>query len=104
MDKIPILDHFESSYRRGEATAGRTLKRGHAWGSVPANLPSILNRLGIEPACWMAMVSDFSRLFRRAAGTPASLAREADAREQSWLQGIRTARELLQSQSSTESA
>jgi hypothetical protein len=42
----------------------------------------ILDRLNVSAEGWLSLVSDFSRLFRRVAGTPGSLAKEAEHRDQ----------------------
>ncbi len=41
---------------------------------MPAHLPPILERLGIEPPNWLPLVRGFGRLFHRVAGAPRSLA------------------------------
>ena len=63
---------------------GRQLRSGKR-GSIPATLSPILSRLGIETKRWCELVSRFSRLFRRAAGTSVSIHREAKRRGQNWL-------------------
>jgi REP element-mobilizing transposase RayT len=65
---------------------GRQVRRDKA-GSIPSSLRPILERLGLEPAAWCDLVRKFGRLFKRAAGSPASLAAEASRRGQSWMQG-----------------
>ena len=60
----------------------RTNKRG----AIPAHLSPILARLGINPDGWLTVVEKFGRLFKRAAGTRASLEAEAIRRKQSYLQ------------------
>ena len=52
---------------------GRQIVSGTS--SIPAHLPQILDRLGIEPANWLPLVSGFGRLFHRVAGAPRTLAR-----------------------------
>ena len=50
-------------------------------GTIPAELAPILERLHIgDEAGWMQLMGRFSRLFRRAAGTPQSLQREREQR------------------------
>jgi REP element-mobilizing transposase RayT len=44
-------------------------------GSIPANLPPLLARLGIAEEHWLPLVTGFGRLFHRVAGAPRSLAR-----------------------------
>ena len=55
-------------------------------GSVPDGLSPVLQRIGIDPSHWCDLVEQFGRLFKRAAGTCESLAREAQRRDQSYLQ------------------
>ena len=54
-------------------------------------LPDILDRLNASPEGWLSLVSDFSSLFRQAASTPSSLAKEAEHRDRDWLHGVRNA-------------
>ena len=49
---------------------GRQLRRDKR-GAIPTDAAPILERLKISGEGWMDLVKDFSRLFRRAAGTPA---------------------------------
>ena len=56
---------------------GRQLLLGNR-GTVPAEPAPIPERLQVTSDGWLRLVQDFSRLFRRAAGTPASLRRDAD--------------------------
>jgi hypothetical protein len=51
--------------------------RPRSRGVIPAHLAPILDRLGIESTMWCELVQKFGRLFKRAAGTAQSLAREA---------------------------
>ena len=59
--------------------AGRQLRRDKR-SAIPSDLSGILERLQISEAGWIDLVKDFARLFHRAAGRPASLAREARLR------------------------
>ena len=65
---------------------GRQL-RSDKRGSIPSQLAPILERLGIDSRGWCDLVSKFGRLFKRAAGSPESLSREAARRGNSWMQG-----------------
>ena len=65
---------------------GRQL-RSNKCGAIPAQVAPILKRLGIQAEGWLKLTSQFSRLFKRAAGTSISLAAEADRRGQQWMQG-----------------
>jgi hypothetical protein len=69
---------------------GRQLRSGKP-GAIPADSPAILQRLNIDASHWPTLVSEFSRLFRLAAGRLESLAREAQRTGRHWLRGIRQA-------------
>ncbi len=66
---------------------GRQLRRDKR-GAIPSNVAPILQRLKITDDGWLKLVKDFSRMFRRAAGTPVTLANEATRRGRRWLKGI----------------
>ena len=51
-------------------------------GVIPSELAPILVRLGIDTQGWCDLVRQFGRLFKRAAGTPKSLAKETARRGQ----------------------
>jgi hypothetical protein len=46
-------------------------------GAIPAELPPILDRLQIRSETWLTLITNFPRLFRRAAGHPAVLRQDA---------------------------
>ena len=60
-------------------------------GSIPSHLQPILDRLQINGDVWVETVKEFGRKFRRAAGSPDSLAAEAARQDSNWLQGTRNA-------------
>jgi hypothetical protein len=60
---------------------GRQMRRDKR-GVIPADVAPILDRLQVSEAGWMKLVTRFSRLFRRSAGTPLSLNRDATRRGQ----------------------
>jgi len=64
---------------------GRQVRRDKA-GSIPASLRPILERLGLVPDAWCNLVQKFGQLFKRAAGSPDTMAAEASRRGQSWMQ------------------
>src|SRR6516162_8445937 len=67
---------------------GRQL-RADKRGAIPADLAPILERLHIGgEEGWMQLMGRFSRLFRRAAGTPQSLHREREQRGCRVMQGL----------------
>jgi hypothetical protein len=63
--------------------------------TMAAELPPILERLGLTAAGWKELTHDFRRLFRSAAGTPASLDREAERRGSRGLHGISASRRIF---------
>jgi len=71
--------------------SGRQLRHGKR-GRIPTRLPPLLTRLRVTEDGWLAMVKDFGRLFRRATGSPASLAKAAARRDQAWLHSARSSR------------
>lgn len=73
---------------------GRQARQGKP-GRIPAHLAPILKRLGIGGDGWMQLVGRFDRLFPRAAGRPASLDREREARGCKLMQGIRHSRKIF---------
>ena len=46
--------------------------------AIPAGLAPLVERLSLTDESWMNLVRDFRRKFRRAAGTPESMKREAE--------------------------
>ena len=70
------------------------LRKGKT-GRIPASVSRILERLGVSNDGWLAVVKNFGRLFRRAAGSPTSLAEEATRCNRAWLHGARNSRELF---------
>ena len=69
---------------------GRQLRSGKG-GAIPAHSPPILERLKIDASRWPTLVSEFSRLFRSAAGRLESLVREARRTGRQWLHGVHQA-------------
>ena len=43
-------------------------------GTTPADAPTLLERVGLKPASWLALVRDFGRLFHHVAGQPHQIA------------------------------
>ena len=64
-------------------------------GTIPAELTPILERLHLSSESWLKLVHDFRRKFRRAAGTPASLLKEAQKRGCRKMQGILHSRAIF---------
>ncbi len=63
---------------------GRQLAKDKV-GSIPSHLAPILSRIGLDANAWCDVVNKFGRVFKRAAGTPESLAQEAIRTGQRWL-------------------
>jgi REP element-mobilizing transposase RayT len=63
---------------------GRQLRRGKV-GAIPEHLAPILSRIGLDAIGWCDVVVKFGRIFKRAAGTPESLAQEAIRSGQRWV-------------------
>ena len=63
--------------------------------AIPEHLPPILERLGVNEAGWSEPMRDFGRLFRSAAGQPASLSQEAERRGCGSLHGISASRRIF---------
>jgi len=64
-------------------------------GAIPHDLAPILERLHIGGEGWMQLMGQFSRLFRRAAGTPQSMQREREQRGCRVMQGLRHSRAVF---------
>ena len=73
---------------------GRELRAGKP-GATPAELAPILELLQVTDEGWFRLVKDFSRLFRRAAGTPISLARHRKKWDRRRLVGISNSRAIF---------
>jgi REP element-mobilizing transposase RayT len=63
---------------------GRQLHRDKV-GKIPDHLAPILSRIGLDTHGWCDIVKKFGRVFKRAAGTPENLAREAVRCGQGWM-------------------
>ena len=64
---------------------GRNLALGKR-AAIPDHLDPILKRVGIVSSGWCDLIEQFGRLFKRAVGSRQSLAGEAEARGQKYLQ------------------
>ena len=87
---VPLLDDEALLYLQLLDWTGRQLRSGKP-GAIPADSPAILERLKIDASRWPTLVSEFSRLFRSAAGRLESLVREAQRTGRHWLHGVRQA-------------
>ena len=66
---------------------GRQIRQ-NKHGAIRADLSPILDRLKIQPEGWLHIVTQFGRLFKHAAGSPAKLTHYAKSLGRSWLKGI----------------
>jgi len=64
-------------------------------GAIPDGLAPILDRLGLAGDLWLSLVTDFGRLFRRSAGTPESLRRDARRRGRPRVAGVLASTQLF---------
>ena len=64
-------------------------------GAIPGSLAPILERLNLSGESWLKLVHDFRRRFRRAAGTPESLMKEAQKRGCQKMHGIAHSRAIF---------
>ena len=56
---------------------GRQLRRDNKGGRIPSELAPILERIGLSGELWCDVVKRFGKIFKRVAGAPETLAREA---------------------------
>ena len=64
-------------------------------GAIPAELAPILDRLTMDADGWLKLMRDFRRKFRRAAGRPESLTKEAQKYGVGRMPGINHSREIF---------
>lgn len=64
-------------------------------GAIPGGLAPILERLQLPGESWLELVTNFGRLFRRSAGMPESLRRDAEKRGRRRAVGVRASRQLF---------
>jgi len=74
---------------------------GRTWRSdkrcaIPEGLAPILERLSLTDETWLKLVHDFRRKFRRAAGTPESMTKEAQKHGCRKMYGIAHSREIFE--------
>ncbi len=84
--EIPTKPEIDSIVNQPEVLdwTGRQLRRDKL-GAIPEHLALILSRIGLDARAWCDVVQKFGRVFKRAAGTPESLAQEAIRSGQRWL-------------------
>ncbi len=64
-------------------------------GAISKGIAPILERLSVTSEGWLKLVTEFSRLFRRSAGTPASLGEDAAKRGHKRREGISNSRAVF---------
>jgi len=64
-------------------------------GAIPGGLAPILERLQLPGERWLDLVTNFGRLFRRSAGMPESLRRDAEKRGRRRVVGMAVSRQLF---------
>ena len=64
--------------------------------AIPEGLAPILERLSLTDETWLKLVHDFRRKFRRAAGTPESMKKEAEKHGCRKMYGIVHSREIFE--------
>ena len=74
--------------------SGRQLRTDKS-GAIPDGLAPILERLQITDKGWRQLIAQFSRIFRRAAGTPASILQDIQKRGRQRAPGIARSRILF---------
>ena len=75
---------------------GRQIRKGRR-GAIPAELADIMTRLDIEPSLWVEAMENFGEMFRRVAGSAASIAEQAKRVGRHWFQGVNNARQFFKS-------
>ena len=65
-------------------------------GTIDTALPAILERLRLSGDGWIDLLHAFHKRFRRAAGRPETLAREARSRGRRWLHGTAASRTVFE--------
>jgi putative transposase len=73
---------------------GRAVRAGKR-GAIPADVPPVLHRLGIEPENWIETVQHFRRHFFHYVGPADVLERCSRDLERKWLRGVGACRKLL---------
>ena len=80
--------------RRGGRGGGRTWRSDKRF-AIPEGLAPILERLSLTDETWLKLVHNFSRKFRRAAGTPEEVTKEAQKHGCHKIYGIARSREIF---------
>ena len=64
-------------------------------GATPADMPEVLERLGMRPTQWCGLIRDFGRIFSLVAGLPSTLKHQRGRRTQRPFHTRRRFRELF---------
>lgn len=91
-----VLPHNFADYVELVDWTGRAVREDKR-GSIPANLPPILQRLNVEPEQWLKAACGMERHFRRAIGPVASLEQYCQRLKKRWLHGTSACRQLYPS-------
>ena len=75
---MPFAEYLQIFLRTPPYEGGGRTWRSDKRCAIPDGLAPILERLALTDESWMNLVRDFRRKFRRAAGTPESMKKEAD--------------------------
>jgi hypothetical protein len=89
-----VLSYSLDEYLQVLDWTGRQL-RSDKRGAIPADLPPILDRLGLQEKAWLACIRDFQKLFKTAVGAASSMAGHAQRLGQQWLHGSRRVAAVL---------
>jgi hypothetical protein len=73
-------------------------------GTMPSDLAPVFERLSLNDETWLKLIHDFRRKFRRAAGRPESLTKEAQKRSCRKLDGIVHSRAIFNQPSARSTA
>jgi hypothetical protein len=71
-------------------TTGRAI-RDDKRGYIPAQLPSVVQRLGIDPERWLEHIKGFGKGFGTCVGSPSNLLNFAQDRQRCWCKGVSSA-------------
>ncbi|MCX4024709.1 transposase [Endozoicomonas sp. SM1973] len=84
----------ESDYYDLVDWSGRAI-RDNKRGSIPAHIPPILQRLGVNENEWLNTMQKLTRQFNRAVGPKEKIQQLSRQLGQTWLKGIRSAQRLF---------
>ena len=71
-----------------QVNSGRVEGSGFSIGAIPDGIAPILDRLSVTSEGWLKLVTEFTKMFRRSAGTPTSLGDDAARRGHARREGI----------------